>query len=91
MFVACAGDSYILVDLKRVPNMGVKDFSALNYTQKKQYNVKGLHMQMESYIPGIGVSLLFNRSLIVSFAPQDVFIPNTEIMIGFKGLCKLFM
>ncbi len=34
--------------------------------QKKQYHAKGVKLQMESYIPAIGLSLLFNRSLIVS-------------------------
>ena len=55
-----------MADLSRVPNMGVAEFATLNYTSKKSYNVRGIGMQMESVVPAIGLSLLFNRTFIVS-------------------------
>ena len=57
-----------MADLMRVPNMGVAEFAKLNYTSKKRYNTLGISMQLESVVPAIGLSLLFNRSLIVSAA-----------------------
>lgn len=53
-------------DIRQLPNMGVAEFSELNYTAKKAYNVKGLQLQLQSVYPTIGLSLLFNRSMIVS-------------------------
>ena len=55
-----------MADIRRVPNMGVAEFAKLNYTSKKSYNVRGIGMQMESVVPAIGLSLLFNRTFIVS-------------------------
>ena len=60
------GDTYIMADLLHVPSMGVAEFAVLNYTSKKSYNARGIAMQMESVVPAIGLSLFFNRSLIVS-------------------------
>ena len=65
-----------MADIRRVPNMGVAEFAKLNYTSKKSYNVRGIGMQMESVVPAIGLSLLFNRTFIVSseadaFRPRD--------------------
>ena len=61
------GERYIAVDVRKVPNMGVKEFQALNYTDKKRYNVKGLEMQLQSIYPALGLSLFLDRTLIVSF------------------------
>ena len=67
------GETYIMADLSRVPNMGVAEFATLNYTSKKSYNVRGIGMQMESVVPAIGLSLLFNRTFIVS-SEADAFV-----------------
>ena len=64
--VWAAGDNYVMGDIRQLPNMGVTEFSELNYTAKKAYNVKGLQLQLQSVYPTIGLSLLFNRSMIVS-------------------------
>ncbi|GFH23113.1 glycosyltransferase [Haematococcus lacustris] len=45
--------------------MGPMAFAALNYTQKKAYNVQGLHMQLDAVYAGIGLAAMFNRSIIV--------------------------
>ena len=60
-----SGEKYLMADILKTPNMGVADFHKLNYTAKKQYNVRGLDLQLESVIPALGLSLLFNRSYIM--------------------------
>ena len=55
-----------MADIMHVPDMGGAEFVALNYTIKKSYNAWGVGMQMQSVAPAIGLSLLFNRTLIVS-------------------------
>eukprot|EP00798_Chlamydomonas_sp_ICE-L_P028760 gene28760-31942_t len=59
------GDNYIMIDVKTTPTMNPEEFLKLNYTQMKAYNVKGLNWQLASIFPSLGMSYLFNRSLIL--------------------------
>ncbi|KAL6754384.1 nucleotide-diphospho-sugar transferase-domain-containing protein [Haematococcus lacustris] len=59
------GASYVSVAVPKAPSMGPTAFAALNYTEKKAYNVQGLHMQLDAVYAGIGLAAMFNRSIIV--------------------------
>ncbi|GFR49885.1 hypothetical protein Agub_g11989 [Astrephomene gubernaculifera] len=59
------GDSYVSVELRRVPSATWSQHSARNNTAMKRYHFRGLDMQLEAVWPAIRVAAVTNRSLIV--------------------------
>ncbi|KAG2439915.1 hypothetical protein HYH02_010544 [Chlamydomonas schloesseri] len=58
-------DTYVSVELRRVPSATWADHSAKNNSAMKRYHFRGLDMQLESVWPAVRVAAVTNRSLIV--------------------------
>ncbi|KAG2443875.1 hypothetical protein HXX76_002216 [Chlamydomonas incerta] len=58
-------DTYVSVELRRVPSATWADHSAKNNSAMKRYHFRGLDMQLESVWPAVRVAAVANRSLIV--------------------------
>ncbi|KAG2482950.1 hypothetical protein HYH03_018175 [Edaphochlamys debaryana] len=59
------GDSYISVELHRVPSNTWEEHSSRNNSQMKRYHFRGLDMQLEAFWPALRVAAVTNRSVII--------------------------